>query len=182
MYCKQCGSEVSENSRFCSKCGQTVGDVKVGQTASGLLQQLSSKINVNSIIWFVIAGIQVLIGIFNVVVGIELYSMYEDGMTNIVTGIFVLCVAVVNFISASRDLKYSKEMLNNPVGIYKKFSPLGSYVATLIYNLLLGGIVGIVGSIYALHIRSFVTSHKSEFDDIEARYAQNSSNNNGGEI
>lgn len=139
-----------------------------------LLQQLSSKVKTNAIIWIVIACIQFFIGMVNIVIGFVLNADYEDGTSNLITGFFVIIVGVLNIVNATRSLKYSKEVLTKPVGIVQSFQPVGNLIGTLIYNLLLGGIIGVAGSIYAFILRSFVLSNTAQFQLIEAEYMKKS--------
>ena len=138
------------------------------------LTKLSGKMNVNGIIWIVVASLQVLIGLYNLITGIALTSTYifaEEGTVNIISSLILFAVAAINFVSASKDIKYSKEILVKPVGIVAKFSPIGGYIGNLIYNFLLGGIVGVVGSIFALCIRNFVLNNRGYFDTLDAQFA-----------
>lgn len=143
-----------------------------GNLTSGLLQRLSGKVHANAIIWLVIASLQVLIGFFNLAIGIALVLDYDYGTTNVITGIFVLIVAVMNYVVAARDMKYSKRILNQPTGIVARFTPIGGYIGTLIYNIFFGGIIGIAGSVYGLVIRNFVISNSQYFESIEQQYYQ----------
>lgn len=73
-----------------------------------------------------------------------------------------------------KDLKYSKEILRNPQGILKKYSPLTGAIITLVWNCVVAiwgilGVVGVVGSIYYLvGVRGFVMENKDEFEKYEA--------------
>lgn len=184
-FCTKCGKGIVSGSQFCSGCGQAV----VGQSAPqpqqayqqpqpqqtyqqppSLLQQLSSKIKTNSIIWIVIACLQFAIGLFYIVVGFVVYDNYENGLSYIIGGAFVILVGVLNITSASKDFKYSSDVFVNPVGIVARFQPLGNLIGTLIYNLLFGGIIGVVGSIYAFVLRNFVLTNTTQFQAIEVDF------------
>ena len=173
-FCQNCGKQIQDNSEFCSSCGQRLNNQAPppymnynyayvnNNPTSNLVQNLSKKVKINAIIWIVVASLQVVIGLANLMIGI-LYNMayiyLNPGTTNIVLGLFVLLVSALNYFGAARDFKYSKEVLVKPVGIVDKFSPIGGCVANLIYNLLLGGVIGIAGSIYYFFVRSFVNSN-----------------------
>ena len=196
-FCSKCGREIANGSQFCSGCGQPVSEQAAqqaiyqsqqvyqqpmqsvpypqqGSNPMFLLQQLCSKIKTNSIIWIVIACVQFFIGMVNIVIGFALNADYEDGTTNLITGFFVIIVGVLNIVNATRSLKYSREVLTKPVGIVQSFQPVGNLIGTLIYNLLLGGIIGVAGSIYAFILRSFVLSNTAQFQLIEAEYRKKS--------
>ena len=158
-YCTHCGNEVNGNAVVCIKCGcaiprSTTHSSQVGYTpisSASIVDVLTQRIKTNGIIWIVIAGIQILMGIsFNWI---------------------LLIVGVLNLISSIQDLNYSKELPNNPVGIVEKMKPLGSAIVVLIYNLVIGGIIGVAGSIYYLvAVRGYVLENEQAFLEIETQY------------
>ncbi|MBQ3182725.1 MAG: hypothetical protein IJB24_05425 [Clostridia bacterium] len=104
-----------------------------------LLNTLSQRIHTNAIIWIVIGALQIMIGIFCI-------------------------VGILNIVSAINDMKYSKEILNDPTDIVEKFEPVTMPIIVSAYNLVFGGIVGVVGSIYYfISIRGFVMENKERF-------------------
>ena len=65
-------------------------------------------------------------------------------------------------------MQYSKTLLENPTGIVAKFEPLTGPIITLIYNLIIGGVIGVVGSIYYfVAIRNYVMENKRSFCDLD---------------
>ena len=79
-----------------------------------------------------------------------------------------LIVGVLNLISSIQDLNYSKEIPNNPVGIVAKMKPLVGAIVVLIYNLVVGGVIGVAGSIYYLvAVRGYVLENEQAFLGIE---------------
>ena len=81
---------------------------------------------------------------------------------------FLLIVGVLNIVSSIQDMQYSKTLLENPNGIVAKFEPITGPIITLIYNLVIGGIIGVVGSIYYfVKIRSFVMENKQFFESLD---------------
>ncbi len=154
-FCGKCGKELFDEAVICPGCGCAT-DVQAPPAGISnptvLLNQLSEKVKINAIIWFVIAGIQIALGIF--------------------VNWVVLIVGVLNIISAIGDLQYSKEVLVKPVGIVKKFEPLAMPIIVLVYNFLIGGIIGVAGSVYYLvAIRGFVLGNRAAFDAFEREYA-----------
>lgn len=135
-----------------------------------LTQQLSGKIKTEAYVWIGVAVIQVILGLFNVITGIALFDEYEDGTSQLISGFLIWLVAVVNFINSGKDLKYSKEIMENPVGIVEKYKPIKSVVITLVYNLLVGGLIGVVGSIFGFITRSFVVNNEKDFLAIEEEH------------
>lgn len=196
-FCKNCGNEIEDGAMFCTKCGQPVNNTTANnqpnnqntqqnayqqptgapvyqnyqQPMPNLITQLSSKIKTEAIVWTVIACLQVIIGLYNLYIGFSLNSYYYDGTTNIVSGVIVLIVAVINFTVSAKDFKYAKEIFARPIGIVKKYQPIGGLIGTLIYNLLFGGIIGVVGSIFGFVTRSFVMNNALAFQNIEMQFS-----------
>lgn len=111
---------------------------------AALLNTLSQRLNTNGIIWLAVGILQILGGFF--------------------INWFLLIVGVLNIISSVRDIQYSKTLLENPNGIVAKFKPVAAPIITLVYNLVVGGVVGVVGSIYYFFaIRNYVMENEQFF-------------------
>ena len=152
-YCTHCGKEIMDEAVICPGCGCAVGSsaqaASVGNAdISALLNTLSQRVKTNGIIWLVIGILQVLCGIF-------------------LNWVFLI-VGVLNIISSVQDMNYSKELLEKPVGIVAKFEPIVGPIITLIYNLVIGGVIGVVGSIYYfVAIRNYVMENKQFFESLD---------------
>ena len=153
-YCTHCGKELLDEAVICVGCGcavkgqntQTTNNISFNR--STLLNTLSQRLNTNGIIWLVIGILQILGGIF--------------------INWFLMIVGVLNIFSSVQDMQYSKRMLENPNGIIAKFEPLAGPIITLAYNLVIGGVVGVVGSIYYfLAIRNYVMENKQFFASLD---------------
>lgn len=153
-FCSKCGKELLDEAEICVGCGcavggqntQTFNNQSVGGTE--LLNTLSQRLNTNGIIWLVIGILQILGGIF--------------------INWFLLIVGVLNIVSAIQDMRYSKTLLEKPNGIVAKFEPLAGPIITLIYNLIFGGLIGVVGSIYYfVAIRNYVMANKQFFASLD---------------
>ena len=153
-YCTHCGKELLDEAVICVGCGcavdrqsvQMADNMPVDGTA--LLNTLAQRLNTNGIIWLVIGILQILGGLF--------------------INWFLLIVGVLNIVSAIQDMNYSKTLKVNPVGIVAKFEPIAGPVITLIYNLVIGGVIGVVGSIYYfVGIRNFVMENKQYFASLD---------------
>ena len=149
-YCTYCGKELSDEAAICIGCGCPVNTVKSQSVQNNshdmatLLSTLSERLKLNGIIWLVIGILQIIGGIF--------------------INWFLLIVGVLNIIFSVQDMQYSKTLLENPTGIVKRFEPVTGPIIILVYNLVIGGVIGIVGSIYYfIAIRNYVIENKSAF-------------------
>ena len=193
-YCTECGTKLQQNAKYCTHCGTkaverpaaaaaapvipvavtaeapavsapaapqavtapvaapTVSATTVShQQAAELLQKLSQRLKINGIVWIVIAVLQILLGL---------------------TGqIWTLVVGVLNIIGAVSDMNQSTRVLTDPTGIVSKYEPIGGAIVVLIYNLLIGGMIGVIGSIYYfVAIHGYVMEHKQAFLEIEHQH------------
>ena len=156
-YCQYCGTQLVDDAKFCSNCGKMTMQIpheekQQSETSSNnhqnIVNMLSSRLKTNGIIWLVIACVQILIGLFGVW--------------------FTLIVGVLNIISAITDIKNSKRILTNQNGIVKAYEPITNAIIALIYNVVIGGIIGVLGSIYYLvFVRGFVMENKNQFLEME---------------
>ncbi|MBE6941685.1 MAG: hypothetical protein E7455_05345 [Ruminococcaceae bacterium] len=145
-FCTHCGKELFDEAVICPGCGCATGSATVQTASADLVRKLAEKVKTNGIIWLVIGILQILAGVF--------------------ANWFVLIVGVLNVVSSVQDMNYSKQLPDNPTGIIQKFEPVTGPVITLVYNLIFGGIIGVVGSIYYfVGIRSFVMENKAAFAD-----------------
>ncbi len=152
-YCSHCGKELLDEAVICPNCGCATGYRASGQAQgnrASLVAELANKVKINGIIWLCIAGVQIILGItFNWI---------------------LLIIGALNIYSGIQNLQYSNTVIENPTGIVQRFEPLTSPIITLIYNLLFGGVIGVVGSIYYLAcIRGFVLNNRQAFEEIEAQ-------------
>ncbi len=154
-FCTHCGKELLDEAVICVGCGCAVGGQNTQTTnnvsfdGATLLNTLSQRLNTNGIIWLVIGILQILGGIF--------------------INWFLLIVGVLNIISSVQDMQYSKTLLESPSGIVAKFEPITGPVITLLYNLIIGGVIGVVGSIYYfVAIRNYVMENKQFFASLDA--------------
>lgn len=155
-YCTHCGKELLDEAVICMGCGCAVDGynkkILNNQSVDGttLLNTLSQRLNTNGIIWLVIGILQILVGIF--------------------INWFLLIVGVLNIISSVQDMNYSKTLLENPTNIVARFESITGPIITLLYNLIIGGVVGVVGSIYYfLAIRNYVMENKQFFSRFDTK-------------
>ena len=153
-FCTYCGNEVNENAIVCVKCGCAVqtapqnSQFGYSPVSYSIVDTITQRIKTNGIIWIVVAVIQILVGLF--------------------LSWPTLIVGVLNLISSIQDINYSSEFPKNPVGIVDKMKPIGGAIVVLIYNLLIGGIIGVAGSVYYLiAVRGYVLENERAFLEIE---------------
>lgn len=194
QYCSNCGNQTEDGVNFCKNCGAALDG---GQVANNMppnqqgyqqgyqspyqayppmqdvLQQLSGKIRTQGIIWMIVCIIQYLAGTLYFYAAID-YSwyggFYVDEPVYLVMGIFMILVAAVNTVLCVTNFKYSQEILQRPIGILNKYMPVGGIIGMIIYNILFGGLVGIVGAIYAFTVRSFVLTNQMLFAQKEREF------------
>ena len=115
-----------------------------GKTVRAVVRRMRAS----AVVWIIIAGFQILLGIPLLLFGIGL-SMIACGGWNIYASVTRLNTA---------DL-FKRE----PQRIYPYYEKsLDSIVIFLVINVLFGGVIGVIGSICDLLIRSYVVSHKEE--------------------
>lgn len=143
-FCKNCGYGLENDVQLCPNCNS---EMNAENTLSdNKLVVLSERIKINSIIWIVI-------GIFQVL-------CFFSPLTVI--------VGILNIISAVKGLKWSKDIFHFRVGLVKAYSPMLGSIITLLYNLIFGGVIGVVGSIYyLLCIRGYVMENKDYFNALK---------------
>ena len=145
-FCSSCGARLTENARFCSSCGASV----CGTQMSGIescANALSVKEQTSGIIWIVIAVLQIIIGC---------------------TGqIGILIIGVLNIISGVAGLKQSKKVLTPYPGLVQEYeTQLIGLIITLLYNLFIGGVIGVAGTVYEFTIRSYVLKNRAVFESV----------------
>ena len=165
-FCSNCGKK-SDGGNFCTGCGCRLNNqsnaapqqpqyAQQNYVQKNPVEILSEKIKISAIIWSVIAGLQIMIGLIN-------FTVLFDASS----GLILWGIAALNIFAAYKDYKYSKEVKYRPVGIVAQYQPITSYIITLIYNLIFGGVIGVAGSIYDLTVRNYVMTNVGVFNDIE---------------
>ena len=154
-FCSNCGNEVHENAVVCIKCGcaipQTDASNQFASQKKSILDVVSQRIQINGIIWLAVGALQIILGFLNI---------WDNW--------FLLLVGAINIVFGAADLKYSKDCLARPIGIVKQAKPLVRTIIVLVYNLLIGAIIGVAGSIYYLvAVRAYVLENEREFLEIE---------------
>jgi len=133
--------------------------------APELLRKLSLMMRISAFLWIVIGILQIVLG------GLTVLSQIHEGnfsFSNIY--VFIFFIGVVNLSFSMKNWKFATSILHIPTGILGRFKPLWGSIAALVYNLLFGAVVGVVGVAYELTIRAFVMRRKEQFIQLEQEY------------
>lgn len=164
-------------------------------SANMLVSSLCSKLRVSSILCLITGCIQGITAIVLIIVGIvaaagmttvvrytsyysyyySYSSHYDDEVAAVIASMIIafifgaLCIVgcICNLVSAARTFKYITRIRNYPAGILLHFQSAGKTIALLILNIICGGIIGIIGSAFALAARSHVRNNAGAFQAIE---------------
>lgn len=152
-FCSHCGNEIMDEAVVCVKCGCAVNQTSNNRVPQqqNLVQQLSDRVKINGIVWIVIGVVQALIGLY-------------------INWVFLI-VGALNIVTAVQDINYSKAVISSPNGIVEKFKPLTGPIIVLVYNLIFGGVIGVIGSAYYLiGVRNFVMTNEQAFQQSATPY------------
>ena len=139
-FCKYCGYGMGDAQERCTNCGSMMDQYNT--LSDDKLKELSRRIKLNGIIWIIIGVLQV----FSVAFAI---------------------VGVLNIISAINDIKGSERVFTYRVGLVQAYKPILSHVIVFAYNLIFGGVVGVIGSLYYFFfIRGYVMSNADYFNTL----------------
>lgn len=120
------------------------------------LEELRKKLQIDMIIWIVVASIQAILAVYFFITGMTLSSYYLGDFAGnyYINGIALAIVSVLNFVSSYKTSNMRTRIATVPTGI-------------------VGGLIGIVGSIYGFVVRSYVMKNKFYFAKIEENYRKN---------
>lgn len=151
------------------------------------VQQLCSRMRTSSVLLIIAGIIQFLYGIPCLIVGIvsavevgrvssyysyaSYYGYYSPEYTEltvtavilIIVGILAMIVAIINFVYAGKTRGNAKQIQYNPLQAGTLYKSNGKAIVMLILNILCGGILGIIGSAFAMTARSIVQSNPQVF-------------------
>ena len=153
MTCNKCGKETENSNTICSCCEAV---------SSGIVAQLVTKIQTEAKIWKIVAIVQAVAGALTIVLNL-INGMIEAALY----GVLILGIAFLNFKNSKKDLEYAEEVKRNPVGIVAKYEPMKDLIAAIIYNVLVGAAVGVVGCVFGFMTRKFVVDNKQSFLELE---------------
>lgn len=151
MFCSHCGNSLSDGARFCTACGHQVAgaaDTGYASPITPYADRLSVREQTSGTIWLVISVIQLLIGVFGLWV--------------------IFIVGILNLLGAIGSFHKAKQVRVPYPGMVQEYEKqLTSLIIALIYNILIGGVIGVIGNIYDFSTRSYVLNNRELFE----RYA-----------
>lgn len=138
-----------------SQQNESTTTTNVQKNDKELLKTLCRRIKIDGRIWAVIGCLQI---------GASLsFSYFGIDWVLVVVGVFNLLLGIYDY---NLGKKWEKE----PKDIIKATKPLAVPIIVLVYNILIGGIIGIAGSIYYLiAIRNFVIEYESYFAQFDSK-------------
>lgn len=186
QFCSACGTHLNYNSQVCGKCGKPVSNMQTQelfeQKTPSLIMKLSERITISAILWLCYASFQLLLAFICICTalvtanweGIYIIAIFKYGS-----------IGGLNLFYAIKDLKYSKQILTDYVGILFKNRIHFSSILLYIWNgyvainvlfldsdfLLMISLVGISAMIVdVIFIRFFIMKNKDSFIEIEIAY------------
>jgi len=150
-----------------------------GYYQENLIPALALKIRNIGTIWSIIGFLQFFAGIGAIAISFNFFCcidsfMGEDPMFAILFygGISLLIIGIINLIGSQKNLAYADRIVEKPVNIFSDFQRVGHIIFALIYNMLFGGVIGIIGAIYQLTVRNFVFANRLQLKHIESLFKQ----------
>ncbi|MDD6262985.1 MAG: zinc-ribbon domain-containing protein [Clostridiales bacterium] len=143
-YCAQCGTELDENTRFCSSCGASVTTreedrEKHRQLLDNMYRMLKYErrcwlifgivFTVLCLLYFVAAALFFAIGIFSEEVPVAIV-----GSVYLLIPLLYAPIAVVNFVMVKKTSRYQDEMYFNIGPTVKRCGSVGMIVFAYLFN------------------------------------------------
>ncbi len=194
-YCFECG-EPRENNQPSSYVPLKTKPYEDLTSSQSVLISVADKIKTSNI-WWMVAMILQYISVFSFAICVAFmlltsfstayvssYDYYYDPSISIVYMILggfylvllgiTLTLAIISTVKFSKTRKLHKAIFKNPVGIvdaYKSTHP----VVLLVFNIIFGGIVGIVASAMELSANNYVTMLTPQLLEIEKQASEKGS-------
>ena len=156
IYCTECGNQISDKAMFCPNCGNPVRPTSpnysysghssgTGITDSQCVDKLAAKEQTSGIIWMVIAILQFMIGLAGAWI--------------------VLVIAILNALAAIGSFQKAKKVKQPYPGMVEEYDKqLTSFIISLVYNAVFGGVIGVAGNVFDLVTRNYVLSNRAIFE------------------
>ena len=181
IICSECGKQYSDNAMACPNCANPTHPVSTPvqpqyqaqpqfqaqpqysyavpnqmnfPMTSQYTEKLATREQTSGIIWAVIASLQAIIGVCGLW--------------------FTLLAAIVNGFAAYASFQKAKKVRNPYPGMVAEYDKqLKNFIFLLIYNVIFGGVFGVIGNIYDLMTRNYVLTNRAVFDGLAAENEKN---------
>lgn len=119
IFCDACGTEIEGNDTSCPYCGKIMNLYKSSNYYKNNIPDVIKRVMVSilrdSIVWYIVAYIQITFGGMLLLVNIEHWRYLQS-----IVCLGIIAVGVLNIIYASRQLKYRRRIQTDYVGITYK--------------------------------------------------------------
>ena len=154
MFCPNCGAPLTGNERFCANCGAPAGQTSNPSSVhqeNPFLAELAHREKVSASIWIVVACIQILAAIL------------VSG-----TAMIVLICGLWNLYAGYSGIQQSKRILTSWPGLVMTYEKSRNQIIfNILLNVVIGGIIGVIGGIYDMSTRNYVLEHRTGFNAAE---------------
>ena len=148
--------------------------------AVDLISTIARRIQAIAIAWLIIGILQIVVAVVYFVLAIAAYfEWYGDGTPYLITGLLVGGVGIGNILVSRKNFKFSKAIRFEPIGIIEKYEKIGGYIASMVYNILIGAALGVVAIIMELVLRNFVMKNAYQLQIIEDDYRKTHTSHRG---
>ena len=165
-HCRRCGKELRDDAVMCFGCG-LVGDeptfnAELNDNQKFTLNTLYEKMASAAKFW---RGVSIFQFIGAAVYFILMLFVDFAFITNTLA---LAIIGALNWRASSTELEFLENIKKKPVGIIAHFESITNILVAFIYNLVFGGIIGVIGSVLDYLTRNYVINNKAAFAEIEA--------------
>lgn len=150
MKCLYCNNKLNETDKFCTVCGKNVKEQK-RELEAEIINEALEKVNTCKIVWFIVGLIQILISslfLYSIILAIPLISM---GF-----------VAIVHSHGLSEAYKGFCKQPRTMVSHFGQGK--AGLVLSIVANLILGGVIGVIPAIYELSLSRYILAKKNALE------------------
>lgn len=165
MYCRNCGIEINEDSKFCGNCGYKLKDIENKEDNKNSSNNILNDINYNQYVIdelikreYISGTVWLVIGILQIIVSLaSIQYMW-----------FILCIGIWNALASIDRFRIRNKIYSKKSLIVKEYEDsLANIIITMVVNIIFGAVIGIAGSIVDLVTRNFVLNNRKAFECID---------------
>ncbi|MDL2236582.1 zinc ribbon domain-containing protein [Christensenellaceae bacterium OttesenSCG-928-K19] len=138
VFCSQCGRELPSDAIYCAYCAQPVNPKNTPRATA----PIAPAHNAPGVV-VTISEREKISAIFWAIVGVLQLICGFIWIPFDISGLIFLGIGALNLWSAYNSFKFSKRILGEPVGILLRYEKIVAFVITLVYNLIIF-IIGLV--------------------------------------